>query len=92
MHCKTSRMGSKMGATIGEVLDADLFELPDRKVVVKALVEMDVTKPLMEGVTSGSKKDGLFWVEFKYEKLPQFCYFCGMLGHGDNLCAQALLA
>ena len=27
------------------------------------------------------------WVSFKYEKLPIFCHYCGILGHGLKHCA-----
>lgn len=28
------------------------------------------------------------WVYFKYERLPTFCYRCGILGHQDCECQQ----
>ncbi|XP_057444625.1 uncharacterized protein LOC130736865 [Lotus japonicus] len=92
LHCRTIKMGTKIGSSIGEVLDVDLFELPDRKVIVKAMVEIDVSKPLLEGINGGSHKDGVFWIDFKYEKLPQFCFICGIIGHGDQFCPTGVAA
>ncbi|XP_057446031.1 uncharacterized protein LOC130738135 [Lotus japonicus] len=86
LHCRTLKMGTKVGSVIGEVLDVDLFELPDKRVIVKVLVEMNVMKPLLSGINGGSHKDGVFWIDFKYEKLPQFCFICGRIGHGDQFC------
>ncbi|MED6194492.1 hypothetical protein PIB30_029012 [Stylosanthes scabra] len=42
--------------------------------------------PILKGVNIGSKEDGLIWVEFRYEKLPNFCYYCGLIGHEESNC------
>ncbi|KAJ1399443.1 Zinc finger, CCHC-type [Sesbania bispinosa] len=39
----------------------------------------------------GSKKDGITWVEFKYERLPQFCYRCGHVGHDEDTCNAVMM-
>ncbi|XP_057433287.1 uncharacterized protein LOC130726080 [Lotus japonicus] len=90
LHCRTVKMGMKIGSAIGDVLDVDLFEFPDKKVIVKALVEIDVHKPLMTGINGGSHKDGVFWIDFKYERLLQFCFVCGVVGHGDQFCPKVI--
>lgn len=34
-----------------------------------------------------SKNGGnCFLIDFKYEKLPNFCFLCGLIGHTDRLC------
>ncbi|KAJ1404178.1 Zinc knuckle CX2CX4HX4C [Sesbania bispinosa] len=85
-HCRTPKMGSKIGACLGQVLEYDVFECKERKSFLKILVNLDTQKPLLTGVPVGSNKDGVTWVEFQYEKLPQFCYLCGRIGHDDMFC------
>ena len=34
--------------------------------------------------------DDKFWVHYKYERLPTFCFLCGIMGHDDKHC-QAYL-
>lgn len=29
-----------------------------------------------------------FWILFKYENIPTFCFFCGILGHSDKFCSK----
>ncbi|KAI7993436.1 hypothetical protein LOK49_LG11G02087 [Camellia lanceoleosa] len=31
------------------------------------------------------------WVSFRYKRLPNFCFACGILGHGMRDCATRLL-
>ncbi|KAL7212868.1 hypothetical protein ACSBR2_015544 [Camellia fascicularis] len=54
-------------------------------------VEVDVTKPLLQGFVlrhrgdSGPGNDGIK-VYYKYEKLTEFCYDCGRIGHDKQAC------
>ncbi|KAJ1389174.1 Zinc knuckle CX2CX4HX4C [Sesbania bispinosa] len=34
----------------------------------------------------GSRKDGIFWADFKFERVPQFCYKCGIIRHDEDGC------
>ena len=47
---------------------------------------IDISKPLCRGrvVRMGGTKKG--WVDFRYESLPIFCYWCGKLDHDDRDC------
>ncbi|KAJ8443328.1 hypothetical protein Cgig2_015809 [Carnegiea gigantea] len=48
-------------------------------------VDIDISKPLKRGqkVMVGGKP---MLVDFRYVKLPNFCYLCGMLGHVTKGC------
>ncbi|KAJ1431874.1 Zinc knuckle CX2CX4HX4C [Sesbania bispinosa] len=85
-HCKTIKMGYKIGGCLGEVKTADLFEIRDRGSFLKLLINLDSSNPLKAGIHVGSKSDGVHWVDFEYERLPQFCYSCGKIGHEEVFC------
>ncbi|KAJ1406666.1 Zinc finger, CCHC-type [Sesbania bispinosa] len=86
-HCRTPKMGMKIGSSMGKVLESDIYETKEAGAYIRTLVEIDSLKPLLPGITVGSKKDGLSWVDFKYERLPQFCYKCGLIGHEEDHCS-----
>uniref|UniRef100_A0A803L9B5 CCHC-type domain-containing protein n=1 Tax=Chenopodium quinoa TaxID=63459 RepID=A0A803L9B5_CHEQI len=52
---------------------------------------VDVEKPLMSKVEIKTGR-GSIEVPVKYEKLPVFCYVCGMLGHGEKDCDDVFVA
>lgn len=53
--------------------------------VMRFSVEVNITKPLQSGFLH--KLDySSSWVQFLYERLADFCYCCGCLGHLMNSC------
>uniref|UniRef100_A0A2N9I833 Reverse transcriptase domain-containing protein n=1 Tax=Fagus sylvatica TaxID=28930 RepID=A0A2N9I833_FAGSY len=54
-------------------------------------VRLDVTKPLCRGRKARLEKGHETWIFFKYERLPNFCYWCGLLSNSDKDCPQWLL-
>ncbi|KAL7186742.1 hypothetical protein ACSBR2_028466 [Camellia fascicularis] len=54
-------------------------------------VDVDVTKPLPRGFILNRGENAQMtsvdpWISFKYEKLSDFCYDCGRIGHDRNVC------
>lgn len=52
-------------------------------------VTIDITKPLKTGFFLPIEKNVVTWIQFWYEKLNDFCYSCGRLGHGHKNCNQS---
>ncbi|KAJ1389195.1 Zinc knuckle CX2CX4HX4C [Sesbania bispinosa] len=86
LHCRTTKMGIKIGACMGEVLESESFEIKEKGSFIKVLVKFDTRKPLKPGINVGSRMDGISWVDFRYERLPRFCYSCGLVGHEESGC------
>lgn len=53
---------------------------------MRVRVSVDVSRPLCRGrkVAFAENKEG--WVSFQYERLPNLCFWCGLLLHDDKDC------
>ncbi|XP_050242113.1 uncharacterized protein LOC126691076 [Quercus robur] len=49
-------------------------------------VNIDISKPLCSGRVVRMGATEKEWVDFRYERLPIFCYWCGKLDHDDRDC------
>ena len=54
---------------------------------MRVRVSVDITKPLCRGRIISLDNGKELWVSFKYERLPNLCYWCGCLTHNDRDCA-----
>ncbi|KAF4347702.1 hypothetical protein G4B88_021470 [Cannabis sativa] len=81
--------GTLLGGLIGKVIKLELEEdKPSSwELFLRVLVEIDLERPLTSGcffdIALGVKR----WLQFKYEKVGIFCYFCGCLGHQRRGCS-----
>lgn len=80
-----------VGKSLGELvkLDENNFD-GSLRMYYRIRVALSVAKPLKKGLRL--KKDDGEWitVEFRYERLPTFCFLCGIIGHGEKVCAKML--
>lgn len=53
--------------------------------LLKLLVELELDKPLIRG-TRLKLENEVIWVDLKYEILPTFCFYCGIIGHSEKAC------
>lgn len=49
-------------------------------------VEIPIDQPLMRGMNISLEGGKGKWVRIKYEKLPYYCYKCGLVGHRFRDC------
>ena len=58
---------------------------------LRAKVWIDINKPLRRVLSFNSLKRGkIDTYEVQYERLPYFCFACGVLGHSDTFCNNPL--
>ncbi|KAL8525119.1 hypothetical protein ACS0TY_014655 [Phlomoides rotata] len=67
--------------------DPTFLEGVSRSIHIK--VKVDYRKPLKCGILLEMKDSKQGWVNFKYERLPSFCYLYGVLGHIRRECDLA---
>ncbi|KAI8025162.1 hypothetical protein LOK49_LG02G00868 [Camellia lanceoleosa] len=89
----TKANGELIGSKIGKLIrvEAHYEGLLLYRNFLRVRVEVDVSKPLPRGFTltrgGNSQKDGSnLWISFKYERLSDFCFDCGRIGHERTTC------
>ena len=51
-------------------------------------MKIDVTKKLVRGKKISLEGGEPKWVNFRYERLPNFCYRCRLLSHSLKECSE----
>lgn len=51
-------------------------------------VRIQVEVPLKRRMKIKKAGGEWFWVNFKYEHVPTFCFICGLLGHAEKFCSK----
>ncbi|XP_062173686.1 uncharacterized protein LOC133879165 [Alnus glutinosa] len=86
LACMGKEVGQKIGASVGTVDDIDIL---DDEVgwgeYLRVRIVLDITKPLARGRML-HLEDKSIWIPFKYEKIPKFCYSCGVIKHCKTGC------
>ena len=80
----------EIGVTIGLVSQSyDLSKMKGGS-FMRVQTTIDVSVPLCQGRRIMFDDESEGWVEFQYERLPNMCYWCGMLTH-DNIDCEVWL-
>ena len=80
----TTEVAVSLGESIGKVT------LPSKDYVMhggefmRVRVAVNVLEPLCRGRRVTLNDDSNGWVSFRYERLPNFCFWCGHLDHMDK--------
>lgn len=83
----TEKFAEMIGNVVGEFIKADRknFEGP-WKSFMRVRCKMDITKLLRRKMKIKKEGGDWIWIEFKYERLPHFCFLCGVIGHTERFC------
>ena len=84
---QTREVGLRIGGILGEVEKVDV----DEKSFclggyLRIRVSMGITQPLCRGRRVRIRTSAATWVDFRYERVPIFCYWCGKVDHDERDC------
>uniref|UniRef100_A0A2N9HN71 Reverse transcriptase domain-containing protein n=1 Tax=Fagus sylvatica TaxID=28930 RepID=A0A2N9HN71_FAGSY len=78
---------ARIGSTLGTLEHVeDVGEGHSKGSFMRVRVAIDIRQPLCRGRKVGLGGKGECWVSFRYERLTNFCYWCGRITHGEKDC------
>lgn len=83
-----NRWGWKLAKKVGKVINVEV-DAQGRAwgPYLRAKVQVDISKPLLRCISIFSeKRQTTELYDVKYEKLPNYCYSCGIIGHSSVEC------
>jgi hypothetical protein len=88
LACMGKEAGEKIGASVGVMEEVDVHDTElGWGEYLKVKIRVDLTTPLARGRMLHVAGRSI-WIAFKYEKLPKFCFKCGVILHGRRGCAN----
>ncbi|XP_075665004.1 uncharacterized protein LOC142634590 [Castanea sativa] len=84
----SSHIAKEVGSKLGVVKEVGQRKGQDElNYLMRVQVALPISKPIRRGSFIAGFDGDRHWVTFKYEQLPLFCHYCGMLGHDVKNCA-----
>lgn len=77
---------TSVAATIGKCTDMEQELEMQRRGYIRMKVEVEVAEPLKPGFWWSNERGQEKWADIRYERLSDFCYGCGILGHTAQNC------
>ena len=57
-----------------------------RRRCTRVQVNINISQPLCRGCLVNVRDSQTQWISFKYECMPNFCYWCGVMNHDEKDC------
>ncbi|XP_050264228.1 uncharacterized protein At4g02000-like [Quercus robur] len=83
------KVAVEVGSRLGVVVEEEKrLKLEAQRLFMRVRVAISISKPIRRGGFVARSDGTRYWVKFKYERLPLFCHYCGLLGHDLRHCAS----
>ena len=82
-------VGKELDNKLGKYIEFDRRSWSEEQAkFMQIRVDVPIDKPLRRGGNIVNPEGEKYWVTFKYERLPNFCFICGVLGHDEKHCSE----
>ncbi|TXG72776.1 hypothetical protein EZV62_001355 [Acer yangbiense] len=89
LMCMNRRAAKEITEQIGPVVEIPAESKECRGRFLRVKVQIDVSKPLKRFIKPGmDESDKVIVAPLLYERLPEFCYACGKIGHALKECTD----
>jgi hypothetical protein len=88
LACMNLTVGHQIGTSMGQVEEVDVDDGGmGWGEYLRVKITLDLQKPLMRGRMLKINGSSML-VKFQYERLPKFCFRCGVIKHGITGCSE----
>uniref|UniRef100_A0A803NTP6 Reverse transcriptase domain-containing protein n=1 Tax=Cannabis sativa TaxID=3483 RepID=A0A803NTP6_CANSA len=92
--CKSHDLARFIAMEVGDLIEIDKDTIKEGTgPYMRIRILLDVNLPLRRGMNIKFIRMGrefVKWLDFKFERLPDFCFFCGKLDHTKRYCVAFL--
>ena len=82
------KVAEEVGRRLGVVEEVERRHKQEHQnLFMRVKVALPIAKPIRRGGFIAGSEGGCTWVTYRYEQLPIFCHYCGLLGHNVRHCA-----
>nr|GMD19222.1 uncharacterized protein LOC109173053 [Ipomoea batatas]GME06899.1 uncharacterized protein LOC109173053 [Ipomoea batatas] len=87
----SERAATAIGNFIGEFIRIDEESFKGWwKSFLRIRVRLNINKPLVSQMRVRKNGGDWSWINFRYERLPHFCFICGLIGHTEMFCPKPI--
>ena len=91
LEALNAKAATKIGVRIGGLMEVEDPSVDGQMLrsFLRMRIMIDIQKPLTTGFWVPRRNKGNVWVWLRYERLQNYCYNCGKIGHESKNCKES---